>query len=100
MSAGTTTDTKTTRPPAACRRRSSRRRVAGAGHRERGDAAALRVVGLGGVDVGAGGDGLLERFEVGVDVLHAGFVAQGGLDALGHVVGFAERHLRRHLEVQ
>ena len=49
---------------------------------------------------GAGGNGLLERLQVRVDVVDARLVAEGGLDALGDVVRLADRDVGGELEVQ
>ncbi len=56
--------------------------------------------GVGAPVVGAGGDGSLERLQMRVDVVDAGLVAQGGLDALGDVVRLADRDVGGELEVQ
>jgi hypothetical protein len=70
------------------------------GAHELADAPALRLVGVAAVLVGAGGDGLLERLEMRVHVVHARLVAQGGLHALGDVVRLAIETSGGELEVQ
>ena len=42
----------------------------------------------------------LERLEVRVDVLHAGFGAEGGFHALSDLVSLSERNVGIHLEVE
>ena len=53
------------------------RRLAGPREYELADALVLRLVGARALLIGAGGDGLLERLQMGVHVVDAGLVAQG-----------------------
>jgi hypothetical protein len=64
------------------------------------DALALRLVRRGAAVVGTSGDRLLQRLQVGVNVVYAGLVAQGRLHPLGDIVGLPDGVVRGHLEVQ